>query len=256
MKALNVLASADSIAGVKAHVSNVLLLLVLAAAAGTVAFLMPRGAGPEPVDEDTPLAMPKDGEVDYRFLFYSAWAAAVMPKAERFDPPMGSEHGGLVYNAQKYWEMNEKRGGYHLGDDLNGIGGMNTDLGDPVFSTADGLVVYAGEPSPGWGNTVLVARRAKDGKLLQTMYAHLHEIRVKRGDLIGRGDVVGTVGTSNGFYLAHLHYELRESDGPEIGGGYGMDPLNRLDPMATVNALRNAAADELSPAPLKVMNRN
>jgi hypothetical protein len=36
----------------------------------------------------------------------------------------------------------------------------------------------------------------------------------------------------------------------DIGAGYAMYPLNRLDPMATVNALRNAEADDLTPSPL------
>lgn len=175
---------------------------------------------------------------------------AQIPRATRFDPPMGTEHRGLVYNAQKFWEMNVKRGGHHTGDDLNGIGGMNTDLGDPVFSTADGLVLYAGEPSPGWGKTVVIAHKTVDGKLLHSMYAHLHRMDVRPGVLVARGGKIGTVGTANGFYPAHLHFEMRASDGVDIGAGYTAEPLNRLDPMATIAGLRNAQIDELSPSPL------
>ncbi len=204
-------------------------------------------------DRDEPLGMPVTGEVDHRFDFLSAWQTAQIPRALRFDPPLGSDHGGLVYNAQKFWEMNEKRGGRHVGDDLNGIGGMNTDLGDPVFATADGLVLYAGEPSPGWGNVVVIAHTAPDGRTLQSMYAHLNRIDVTPGDLVPRGGKVGTVGTSNGYYPAHLHFEMRASDGVDIGAGYALDPRNRLDPLATVDSLRNAAADDLSPAPLARM---
>jgi murein DD-endopeptidase MepM/ murein hydrolase activator NlpD len=104
-------------------------------------------------------SMPASGSPDPRFRMLSPWQLAATPTATRFDAPMGSAGGALVYNAQKFWDMNEARGGHHTGDDLNGIGGMNTDLGDPVFATADGLVVYADQPSPGWGNVVIVSHR-------------------------------------------------------------------------------------------------
>ena len=201
-------------------------------------------------DVDAPLSLPESGDVDQRFQFLSAFQTAQIPLAVRFDPPLGTEHAGLVYNAQKFWEMNLKRGGHHTGDDLNGIGGMNTDLGDPVFATADGLVIYVGEPSPGWGNLIVIAHKTADGRTLHSMYAHLHRTGVSTGSLVARGGEIGTVGTANGYYPAHLHFEMRASDGVDIGAGYGMFPLNRLDPMGTVTSLRNAAADDLSSSPL------
>ncbi len=203
-------------------------------------------------DADEPLAMPATGAVDERFCLLSAWQRAQVPTATRFDPPLGTDHGGLVYNAQKFWEMNDLRGGHHLGDDLNGIGGMNTDLGDPVFAVADGLVVYAGEPSSGWGNVVVLAHRGPDGTLTQSMYAHLDRLEVGRGSLVARGARVGTVGTAHGNYPAHLHFEMRASDEVDIGGGYGMGKLNRLDPSATVAAQRNAAPEDRAPAVLAI----
>ena len=206
-------------------------------------------------DADPPLMMPESGELDHRFHFLSAWQVARIPRALRFDPPLGSEHGALVYNAQKYWEMNETRGGHHTGDDLNGIGGMNTDLGDPVFSTADGLVLYAGEPSPGWGKLVVIGHKTPDGQALHSMYAHLHRVDVTLGALVARGGKVGTVGTANGYYPAHLHFEMRASDGVDIGAGYAAFPLNRLDPMGTVASLRNAAPEDLSASPLAMALR-
>jgi murein DD-endopeptidase MepM/ murein hydrolase activator NlpD len=201
-------------------------------------------------DADAPLAMPANGKVDERFALLSAWQRAQVPVAHRFDPPLGSDHGGLAYNAQKFWEMNEGRGGNHLGDDLNGIGGMNTDLGDPVFAVADGLVIYAGEPSTGWGNIVVLAHRGNDGKLVQSMYAHLDRLYVAYGALVARGARVGTVGTAHGNYPAHLHFEMRASDEVEIGAGYGASKLNRLDPDITVAARRNAAPEDRAPSVL------
>lgn len=232
---------------VKLRSFNLFLILVMTVMVGAVVLVDKK----QTIPADGPLSMPVTGEVDHRFHFLSAWQAVQIPRALRFDPPMGSDHAGLVYNAQKFWEMNERRGGRHTGDDLNGIGGMNTDLGDPVFSTADGLVVYTGEPSPGWGKLVVIAHKAADGRPLHSMYAHLDRIDVELGALVARGGILGTVGTANGYYPAHLHFEMRASDGVDIGAGYAMFPLNRLDPMATVSALRNAAPAELSPAPMK-----
>ena len=203
-----------------------------------------------------PFAMPADGEPpDLRLRALTPWQLARTPVATRFDPPLGGESSALVYNAQPFWEMNERRGGHHTGDDLNGIGGMNTDLGDPVFATADGLVVYAGDPSPGWGNIVILNHRTAAGECLQSMYAHLDRIDVTPGEWVARGWRIATVGTAHGMYPAHLHFEIRRGDGVDIGGGYGQQPLNRLDPAATVRALRGAAADDLAPSPLGVALR-
>jgi hypothetical protein len=196
-----------------------------------------------------PLVMPLDRKLDHRFDFPSTWTNAEIPLALRFDPPMGD----LVYNAQKFWDMNEKRGGHHTGDDLNGIGGMNSDLGDPIFSVADGLVLYAGEPSSGWGNTVVIAHRARDGRVLHSMYAHMDRIDVQPHVLVARGQVIGTVGTGNNFYPAHLHFEMRYSDYVDIDGGYMQVKLNRLDPLGALRELRNAPKDDDAPSPLKII---
>ena len=234
------------------------LLITLLLAAGIVGFAVWRSSRTAVPEEkligfqgtDEPFAMPEKGAPDMRFHFLSAWQANQIPTADRMDTPMGSENGALTYNAQKFWEMNEKRGGHHTGDDLNGIGGMNTDLGDPVFAAGDGLVIYAGEPSPGWGNIIVVAHRDPEGKPVHTMYAHLHEIKATPHTLVARGEVIGTVGTGNGFYPAHLHFEARASDGADIGAGYTAQPLNRLDPAATVAALHDFSEKGISPAPL------
>ncbi|MES2475902.1 MAG: M23 family metallopeptidase [Verrucomicrobiota bacterium] len=234
-----------------AGLARSLVFLVVLALVGTALLVLPRLNVPQ-IDAATPLSLPANGKVDHRFDFLSAWEIAQIPTALRFDSPLGTQHGGLTYNAQKFWEMNESHGGHHCGDDLNGIGGMNTDLGDPVFATANGLVLYAGESSPSWGKTIVIAHRCADGKILQSMAAHLHRIDVAPGDLVARGSTIGTVGTANGRYPAHLHFEIRASDEIDIGPGYTSTPLDRLNPAATLSHLRNAADDDLSPSPLSV----
>ncbi|MCU0796884.1 MAG: M23 family metallopeptidase [Akkermansiaceae bacterium] len=199
---------------------------------------------------DAPLFLPADGTPRHRVTLASAWDLARIPTAVRFDSPMGAANGALTYNAQKFREPNDKRGGPHLGDDLNGIGGMNTDLGDPVHAVADGVVLYAAEPSAGWGNIVVLAHRLTDERVLTSMYAHLDGIDVAVGTLVQRGARIGSVGTANGYYPAHLHFEIREGDAPDIGPGYGEAVLNRLDPSATLASLRGAPDDAPAPAML------
>jgi hypothetical protein len=84
------------------------------------------------------------------FQIASPILLAGLPTAARFDFPIGSENGAFAYNAQLFTENR------HLGDDLNGIGGENSDLGDPIFAVADGQVSFAGEAGPGWGNVIIL----------------------------------------------------------------------------------------------------
>lgn len=238
------------------------LLITLVLAAGIVGYLVWKSSRTRVAEvkmvgfqgADAPLEMPEDGKPDTRFHMLSAWQANQVPVVSKLDTPMGSENGALVYNAQKFWEMNEKRGGHHSGDDLNGIGGMNTDLGDPVFAAGDGLVVFAGEPSPGWGNIVVLAHRDENGRPLRTMYAHLLDIRTSLGSLVARGEIIGTVGTASGHYPAHLHFEASESDGIPIGAGYLGKPLARLDPAEFIASMHNPGPDGISPAPLEFVD--
>lgn len=184
---------------------------------------------------------------DPAFVRLSPAEIAALPEAARWDMPMGSEHGALTYNAQPF------RITRHLGDDLNGIGGMNSDLGDPVYAAAAGKVVYCGVPGPGWGNMIIVAHRVRNletGALevMQSLYAHLDSMQVQANQTVHRGQNIGTVGTANGKYLAHLHFEIRH--GPYVfpGVGYADAPLNCVSPERFVAQHRGAAAEVLSQA--------
>jgi murein DD-endopeptidase MepM/ murein hydrolase activator NlpD len=183
---------------------------------------------------------------DPAFHRLSPVEVAGLPLATRFDAPMGSEHGALTYNAQPF------RANRHLGDDLNGIGGQNSDLGDAVYASGFGRVVYEGVPGPGWGKMIILAHRVREAektRVIQTIYAHLDQILVKPDQVVQRGEKIGTVGTADGQYLAHLHFEVREGPYVNPGVGYADAPLNRLSPERFLAEYRGAADDLLNPAP-------
>ncbi len=158
---------------------------------------------------------------------------ARVPEVDGFESPIGESNGAMSYDAQCFGSLNSPRGGAHTGQDLNGIGGENSDLGEPVHAAARGLVVYSGTPSPGWGNVVVLAHRLPGTqRFIQTLYAHLDKRSVQPGELVGRGSRIGTIGTADGHYLAHLHFEAVESRCTEAGmpaySAHGT--MNRLDP--------------------------
>ncbi len=159
------------------------------------------------------------------------------PQSPRFDAPMGSVSGALTYNAQPFLTTR------HLGDDLNGIGGWDSDLGDPVYAAGDGEVVYAGWPSDGWGNVVILLHRLPGGEAVTTFYGHLDAIAVPVGVTVRRGDRIGSVGKADGRYLAHLHFEVRSAASLAPGNGYGDVPLGRRSGEAFLARHRGAADD-------------
>lgn len=171
------------------------------------------------------------------------------PIASRLDLPLGSEHGALSYDFQPFMTLNPERGGHHLGDDLNGIGGMDTDLGDPVYAIGAGRVIYSADAKQGWGNVIIVAHRLADGTRFLSFYGHLDRRDFGTGSNVVRGEQIGTVGKGGGAYPAHLHFEVRDSLCPNPGRGYFTTALDRWNPSATVLKFRGAADDLLNPAP-------
>lgn len=182
------------------------------------------------------------------FRVPSPFELASLPTAARFDFPLGSENGALSYNAQRFTDN------HHLGDDLNGIGGEDSDLGDPIYAVTDGRVLLARKGGPGWGNVIIVLHAyAENGerKYVQSYYGHLETMLVKVGDEVRRGQQIATVGTADGRYFAHLHFEMREFVTPFIGPGYREDTRGWLDPTAFIETHRGAPDDDVGRIPIR-----
>jgi len=94
-------------------------------------------------------------------------------------------------------------GRLHAGIDLAGPVGMD------VHAPADGVVTDAGWEN-GYGQVIKL--RHKFG--VSTVYGHLSKIRVKVGQKVSRGDVIGDSGNTGRSTGPHLHYEIRVGGAP------------------------------------------
>lgn len=140
----------------------------------------------------------------------SLWARDVVRQllADGFDYPVGKPNAKGYYKFRGYIPLG------HLGEDWNGLGGGNTDLGDPIYSVAHGVVVYSDDKGGGWGNCVIVRHAYRDasGKIrhVDSQYGHLLKRHVKLYDSVRKGQQIGTMGSNRGMYAAHLHFEMRK----------------------------------------------
>lgn len=243
----------------KQGVGQVLPLLVLVAAAGWILWLafdpgvgLAPGSGrpdPEPLTRVGLLPAVGAGAgagtgppaFDPAFVLPRPLELAMAPLAARFDEPLGSPLGALTYNAQPFLVSR------HLGDDLNGIGGRHSDLGDAVRAAGDGTVVFSGPAGEGWGNVVMVLHRLGDGTAMITQYGHLDRLRLPVGATVRRGEKVGTVGDAGGRYLAHLHFEVRPAGSLDPGPGYADSDQGRLPGLTFLAARRGAPDDRQNP---------
>ena len=131
--------------------------------------------------------------------------------ADGFDFPVGKP------DAVGYHKARGMKPNGHLGDDWDGDGGGNTDLGDPVYAAGAGVVVLAGNMHMGWGNVVMVRhcfREPLEGgiiKTVDTLYGHVDRMLVHEGEFVARGQQIATIGTAFGLYEAHLHFEVRRN---------------------------------------------
>ena len=111
-------------------------------------------------------------------------------------------------------------GRFHSGVDLDG------ETGDPVRAALPGRVTAVGwlRNYSGYG---LVVKVRHDSRLL-TMYAHLSATRVRVGQDVARGQVIGRVGCTGSCTGSHLHFEVHLQ-------GKAVDPMRFLGKRVTLH---------------------
>jgi murein DD-endopeptidase MepM/ murein hydrolase activator NlpD len=76
--------------------------------------------------------------------------------------------------------------------------------GDPIVSTADGQIVTIDFDPGGFGNYVII--KHKHG--FYTRYGHMLSVRVKTGQRVQQGEVIGYIGNTGLSTGPHVHYEV------------------------------------------------
>ncbi len=100
---------------------------------------------------------------------------------------------------------------FHTGLDIFGASGVE------IYAAAAGVVVFAG-PLTVRGNATMIDH----GWGVYTAYMHQSEIKVKVGDHVEAGQLIGLVGATGRVQGPHLHYEM-------LVGGVQVDPIDWLE---------------------------
>lgn len=82
-------------------------------------------------------------------------------------------------------------------------------VGTPVAASTDGVVSHIGSEAE-YGRLIVIDH----GHEVSTVYAHLAKIKVKKGQQVLKGQIIGTVGMTGNTTGPHLHYEVRLKNSP------------------------------------------
>lgn len=80
----------------------------------------------------------------------------------------------------------------------------------PIYAAHNGTVIYVGREFRGFGRMIMI--EGKGG--WATLYAHLSKARVKEGQSVRQGDLIGDMGRTGRATGVHLHFEIRKQSGP------------------------------------------
>lgn len=104
----------------------------------------------------------------------------------------------------------------HSGIDIGGR------MGDPVYASAAGIIIYSQMNNGGYGNMVMIDHGTDaNGTKIVTLYGHGSKLLKNVGDIVNKGDVIMEVGSTGISTGPHVHFEVRE-------GGIAVDPKKYL----------------------------
>jgi murein DD-endopeptidase MepM/ murein hydrolase activator NlpD len=127
------------------------------------------------------------------------------------DFPLGTPLSGEVNSSFGYRkDPFNHRSAFHSGIDIE------AQSGQAVVTTADGVVDHA-DWKKGYGKTVII----KHENGYETLYGHLSEIEVEKGQGVKSGDVIGYAGSTGRSTGTHVHYEV-------IRNGKNLNPSKYL----------------------------
>ncbi len=87
--------------------------------------------------------------------------------------------------------------------------------GTPIYATGNGTIKLAGFTGDGYGNHVII----NHGYGYETLYGHMVKVKVKAGQKVKRGEVIGWVGSTGKSTGPHCHYEVH-INGQEVDPVY------------------------------------
>ena len=124
----------------------------------------------------------------------------IIPFDNNLEVRITSPYGARTLNGSKDW---------HTGYDMVGIGTRNVvaAIGGTVIRSR--IVTDKNNLTWQWGNYICI--KTDDNQY--HYYCHLASRAVKEGQKVKAGDFIGVMGNTGYSFGAHLHFEVRKSDG-------------------------------------------
>lgn len=156
------------------------------------------------------------------------WANEWYMKFKDLDIPQSSGYivpidAPVTVTSEFGWRIHPITGeqNYHNGIDL-----VNNNPNTPIYASADGEVIVAGDANyyDWYGNWVVI--KHSDG--LYTGYAHLSRVDVSNGSTVTQGQQIGLMGTTGPSTGEHLHFQFFDEMYPSSNDHF-INPRDKID---------------------------